>query len=75
MRTPRYGNLAPYLTRAYEMSLASHARFATVVVPVYLVLGRLLHNKPEWLRGSVLSGLALLLMAWSALFAAGHLFY
>ena len=31
----------PYATRAYEMSMASHARFASLVMVQYLVLGRL----------------------------------
>jgi hypothetical protein len=65
----------PYLTRAYEMSMASHARFAAVVVPAYLVLGRLVPTRPSWVPWFVLGGLSMVLMAWSALFAAGHNFF
>jgi hypothetical protein len=65
----------PYVTRAYEMLMASHARFAAVVVPAYLVLGRILQPAPEWVQWSVLMLLAMMLMAWSALFAAGYPFF
>lgn len=65
----------PYVTRAYEMSMASHARFASVVVPAYFVLGRLLVARPEWLRWCVFGFLSTMLMTWSALFAAGYLFF
>jgi hypothetical protein len=33
--------LIPYTTRAYEMTFNSHARFALVVIPVYIVSGHL----------------------------------
>ena len=65
----------PSVTRAYEMLMASHARFAAVVVPAYLVLGRILHRAPDWVQWSVLTLLATMLMAWSALFAAGYAFF
>ncbi len=65
----------PYLTRAYEMSMASHARFAAVVIPAYLVLGRLLPARPAWVPWSILGGLSMVLLAWSALFAAGYYFF
>lgn len=65
----------PYLTRAYEMSMASHGRFAAVVVPAYLVLGRILGRWPEWGLQSALVTCAPLLVLWSALFASGHAFY
>jgi hypothetical protein len=65
----------PYLTRAYEMSMASHGRFAAVVLPAFIVLGRLLQSGPEWLIWSVVGLLSTLLMAWSALFAAGYLIF
>jgi hypothetical protein len=62
----------PYLTRAYEMSMASHARFAAIVIPVYLVLGRILRAHPEWLTWAAFGILSVMLMTWSALFAAGY---
>lgn len=65
----------PYLTRSYEMSMASHARFAAVVVVNYLVLGRLLGRAPALLGGAVLATSAVLLFAWSALYAAEYLVF
>ena len=65
----------PYATRAYEMSMASHARFAAVVVPAYIVLGRILDAGSEWLRWCVLGFLSTMLLTWSALFAAGYSFF
>ena len=62
----------PYVTRAYEMCMASQARFAAVVFPVYIVLGRLLGSLPEWATWVVLGAFAVMIMAWSALFAAGQ---
>ncbi len=65
----------PYVTRAYENSMDSHARFAAVVLPAYLVLGRLLQSRPDWVKWSVIGILSVMLMSWSALFAAGYLFF
>lgn len=44
--------MIPYLTRSYEMSMASHGRFAAVVVVNYLVIGRILGRFPS-LYGTV----------------------
>ena len=65
----------PYITRAYEMSMASHARFAAVVIPAYIVMGRLLQSCPPWGFWCYCVVCSCLLMLWSALFAAGHLFF
>jgi hypothetical protein len=65
----------PYITRAYEMSMASHGRFAAIVLPAYLVVGRILRSQPKWLSWSAVGLLSVMLMTWSALFAAGHLLY
>lgn len=65
----------PYVTRGFEMSLASHARFATVAIPAYMVLARLLWSRPPWVTWAVLAFGAILLMSWSALFAAGYIFF
>lgn len=65
----------PYVTRAYEMSMASHARFAAIVIPAYIVLGRISNAQPEWLKWCAFGLMSIMLMAWSALFAAGHLFF
>ncbi|MCI0380422.1 MAG: hypothetical protein L0215_22790 [Gemmataceae bacterium] len=61
----------PYLTRSYEMSMASHARFAAVVVVNYLVVGRILAVIPPVLTCAFSVISALLLFSWSALFATG----
>ena len=62
--------LIPYVTRADEMSMGSHARFAAVVVPAYLVLARILGRFPAPVTWIVFASLAVSLMLWSALFAA-----
>jgi prepilin-type N-terminal cleavage/methylation domain-containing protein len=59
----------PYLTRSYEMSMASHGRFGAVVVVSYLVLGRLLAKAPSLLACGACVGCTVLLCLWSALFA------
>jgi hypothetical protein len=65
----------PYLTRAYEMSMASHARFAAAVVVIYPVLGRLLASWPGPAAGAAVSLSAVLLFYWTALYTAGYPFF
>jgi hypothetical protein len=65
----------PYVTRAYEMSMASHGRFAAVVIPNYLVLGRLLAAAPAPVAAVAVSLSACLLAFWTALYAAGYPFF
>ena len=65
----------PYVTRAYEMCMASHARFAVVVFPAYIVLCRLLGSLPPWVTWVVIGAFTMMLMTWTALYAAGHLFF
>jgi len=65
----------PYVTRAYEMCMASHARFAAVVFPAYIVLARLLAPLPQWVTWVVIGIFSIMLMTWTALYAAGHMFY
>lgn len=62
--------LIPYVTRADEMSMGSHARFAAVVIPAYLVLARMLGRLPAAVVWIVFASLAVSLVLWSALFAA-----
>jgi len=64
--------LIPYLTRAYEMNMASSARFAAVAFPVYLIVGEGLARLPPAVSAAVLGISAFLLGAFSALFAGGH---
>jgi len=67
--------LIPYVTRAYEMSMASHARFAAVVIPQYFVLGRLFAMMPPAIAGCVCGLMGLMLGLWTALFVAGYRFF
>jgi hypothetical protein len=67
--------LIPYLTRGFEWGLMSHARFAAVVFPAYIVMGHLLRRLPPVVAVSLLALSAFLMGAYAALFAAGHGFY
>jgi hypothetical protein len=49
----------PYLTRSYEMSMASHGRFAAVVVVNYLTIGRITARSSPLVIAAVCSALAL----------------
>jgi hypothetical protein len=62
----------PYVTRSYEMGMASHARFAAVVFPVYLVLGNILARLPGSVAGALLGVSGFFLGAYSALFACWY---
>jgi hypothetical protein len=62
--------LIPYATRADEMSMGSHARFAAVAIPAYVVIGRMLERLSAPARWLVLAALAALMTLWAALFAA-----
>ena len=55
--------------------MASQARFAAVVFPAYIVLGRLLGAAPAWVTWVVIGVFSIMLMTWTALFASGHLFF
>ena len=58
----------PYLTRSFEMSMASHGRFAAVVVVNYLVLGRMLARTSPLVVAAFCVGLALFLFAFTFLY-------
>ena len=65
----------PYLTQADRMGMASQARFASVVFPMYLVVANLLARLPPPALG-VLCGVSGLLMGlYSALFVSWYWFY
>ncbi len=64
--------LIPYVTRGFDMCMASQGRFAAVVFPVYLVLGRLLSSAPLVVSAGVLALSAVYLAVYAALFAAGY---
>lgn len=65
----------PYLTRSYEMSMASHGRFAAVVVVNYLVIGRLLAWLPQLAVATVCAALAVFLCLFTALYTANQLVF
>jgi hypothetical protein len=60
----------PYVTRADEQSMLSHARFAAVVLPMYIVMGELLARLPLIARLLIFGALATGLGLWALLFAA-----
>lgn len=66
--------LIPYLSMVYGGGLHSHARFATVAFPVYLVLGRMLAALPSSYAAMVLALSGFLLGAYAALFAGWFFF-
>lgn len=61
----------PYVTRAFEMKMASQGRFASVVFPMYLVLGHILARLGLPASVCILGLGAAFLAIYSALFAAG----
>jgi hypothetical protein len=62
----------PYVTRAFEMGMSSHARFAAVVFPAFIVLGHLLGGISA-VPLSLLTAISACLLAFnSALFAAWY---
>lgn len=64
--------LIPYVTRGHEMSFSSMGRFTVVVLPMFLVGGRLLALLPTPARILLCSYGILLLAIYAALFAQGH---
>ncbi len=65
----------PYLTRGFEMSMASHGRFAAVVVVNYLVLGRMCARLSPMTIAGISTALALFLFAFTLLYAKHFLIF
>ncbi|HZZ73790.1 MAG TPA: hypothetical protein VFE24_16175 [Pirellulales bacterium] len=65
----------PYVTRGFEMCMASQGRFAAVVFPLYLLLGRGLARLPRAVAGLVFLAMAGWLVAYAALFGCGYLLF
>jgi hypothetical protein len=65
----------PYLTRAYEMSMASHARFAAVVVVNYVVIARMIAHMGIAGRLAMGAGLGILLFLFTSLYASNYLVF
>jgi len=64
--------LIPYLTRSHEMCMMSMGRFASVVFPIYLVLGQLLSRLPPGITTAFLGISSVFLASYAALFASGY---
>ncbi|HEV3022560.1 MAG TPA: hypothetical protein VGX76_08830 [Pirellulales bacterium] len=67
--------LVPYVFQADRFCMMSHARFAIVVFPVYIVWGRILASLSSPLSGAVLALCGFMLGAYSALFVSWDAFY
>jgi hypothetical protein len=63
--------LIPYVTRSYEMCMASQGRFVAAVFPTYIVMGHLLSRIPSPWSALVVAPAAVLMAIYAALFAAG----
>jgi hypothetical protein len=66
--------LIPYLSRSHEGCMNSHARYAMVAFPAYLVLGRLLGALPPLYTAAFLALSGFMLGTYAALFAGWFLF-
>jgi hypothetical protein len=64
--------LIPYVTKGYEMTMASQARFATIVFPIYIVLGQILARVPWWAAIIYFALSGMYLAIYAAMWAAGH---
>lgn len=67
--------LLPYITKGYDNSMISMARFTAVIFPLYGVASRLLLHLPHFLAIIVILLLLMQLLAFSALFGAGYQIY
>jgi hypothetical protein len=65
----------PYVTKAYENSMESQARFAAVVVPAYIVMGQLLARLPWPLAWSLSAASAAGLAFFTSRYAAGYSYF
>jgi hypothetical protein len=66
--------IIPYATVGYEQYMQSMGRYSTVVLPAYLVLGRLLCRIPGSVVAAMIGISGFFLGVYSALFAAWYVF-
>jgi hypothetical protein len=66
--------LVPYALNGYRSCMAGQARYASVVFPVYIVLGHLLVRLPRDVRVSLFALSAVMLFLYSALFSSWYWF-
>ena len=64
----------PYLSRSYYACMSCHARYAAIVVPVYLVLGHILIRLPPQVAWAMLAVCGFVLGIYTALFAGRYFF-
>jgi hypothetical protein len=62
----------PYVTRGYEMAMASQGRFMAAVFPMYIVMGELLRRLPSPWYVLFVAPAAILMAIYAALFAANY---
>ncbi|HEX5442381.1 MAG TPA: mannosyltransferase family protein [Pirellulales bacterium] len=67
--------LIPYIAGGDVQCMASEMRYSSVVFPMYLVLGQILHRLPASLATLFLAASACLLALYSALFVSWYWFY
>ncbi|RMG33866.1 MAG: hypothetical protein D6725_15165 [Planctomycetota bacterium] len=67
--------LIPYLTHAYQVVMMGHGRYAVVVFPAYIVLGRLLQRIPREVLGLLCALSGFLMGSYAALLAAWYRFF
>lgn len=67
--------LIPYVTRAHENAMNSHARFALVVFPAFIVWGHVLSRLPLAIVAPLFGLMGFLLGCYTALHTAGYLFF
>ena len=60
--------LIPYASRGYEMSMASQARFVSVALPSFLVLGHVLSRSPHAVTWVASALMAAMLTVWTMMF-------
>jgi len=64
--------LIPYITRGYDFGMGSHARFAAVCFPMYLVMGRLIAVLPGTWRFLVFALCVFFLVVFTALYSVHY---
>ncbi len=64
--------LIPYVTKGYEQTMASQARYTTVVFPIYIVLGNIMARAPWWAAVAFFAVCATYFVIHTAMWAAGH---
>ncbi|HEX2974132.1 MAG TPA: mannosyltransferase family protein [Tepidisphaeraceae bacterium] len=65
----------PYVLQSNRMGMTSHARYASVVFPAYIVMGHLLSRLPKLVSGYLLFCSGLLMGAYAALFSLWYFFF